>query len=102
MSSVTVVFVDPGGYRMACLLTGGEVVATQQLELHVELNASLTALSSAEPVRPMDWVTPADRHASTNRLPAAQHVGCLAGGLVWFGGPASPACAARHQILLGH
>ena len=34
----------------------------------VELNASLTALSSAEPVRPMDWVTPALRHASTNRL----------------------------------
>ena len=34
----------------------------------VELNASLTALSSAEPVRPMDWVTPAQRHACTNKL----------------------------------
>jgi len=37
----------------------------------VELNDSLTALSRAEPVRPMDWVTPALRHAVTNRLPAS-------------------------------
>jgi hypothetical protein len=35
----------------------------------VELNASASALSRAEPVRPMDWVTPALRHAFTNRLP---------------------------------
>src|ERR1700751_143470 len=35
----------------------------------VELNDSLTALSRAEPVRPVDWVTPALRQACTNRLP---------------------------------
>jgi hypothetical protein len=35
----------------------------------VELNDSETALSRAEPVRPMDWVTPALRQAFTKRLP---------------------------------
>src|SRR3984893_19151964 len=35
----------------------------------VELNDSETALSRAEPVRPMDWVTPALRQACTKRLP---------------------------------
>jgi hypothetical protein len=32
------------------------------------LNASATALSSAEPVRPIDWVTPARRQARVNKL----------------------------------
>jgi hypothetical protein len=35
----------------------------------VELNASATALSSADPVRPIDWRTLAQSHAFWNRLP---------------------------------
>jgi hypothetical protein len=39
----------------------------------VALNDSLTALSRADPVRPMEWVTPALRHAVRNRLPVCTH-----------------------------
>jgi hypothetical protein len=54
MPSVGVVFVDERGYCVSGLLAGGKVVPAEQLELQV---------------RPVDWVTPALRHASTNRLP---------------------------------
>jgi hypothetical protein len=52
------------------LRPGGEPAGGgEQFNSSVELNASATALSSADPVRPIDWRTLAQPHAFWNRLP---------------------------------
>jgi hypothetical protein len=53
----------------AGLFTGLEVVVSDQHPFSVELNVSATVLSRADRVRPIDCVTLAQWHGSTNRLP---------------------------------
>jgi len=53
----------------ACLVAGGKVVPAEQLELQGRVERFRDGVVEGRPVHPMDWVTPALRHASTNRLP---------------------------------
>lgn len=67
-----VVFIDPRGHGPAGLLAGvGKCRWRSSSHSRVELNASATALSSADPVRPIDWVTPVQRHAAARSAFAA-------------------------------
>jgi hypothetical protein len=62
--SVVVVVLDPGRNLGAGLGFGGEVLQAAQLELQVECQDSITALSSADPGRPIDWRTPSRPQAA--------------------------------------
>ena len=64
VTAPVVVGVDEKGDLPAGLLLGGEVPAGQQLMSSVEFQLSAAALSSAEPTRPIDWVTPSALQAS--------------------------------------
>jgi hypothetical protein len=63
---VAVVLLDPGGDPDPGLGFGGEQLDPAQLELHRECQDSMTALSNAEPGRPIDWVMPQRAQAVRN------------------------------------
>jgi hypothetical protein len=52
MASVVVLVVDPSRDRVACLLTGGEVVATQQLPFHTNSPATGMPASRTPKINP--------------------------------------------------
>jgi hypothetical protein len=70
MPPLAVVVVNPRCGHVPGLFTGLEVVVSDQHPFSVELNVSATVLSRADRVRPIDCVTLAQWHGSTNRLPA--------------------------------